>query len=201
MPTRPSLLWSLCTAASVSAAVLITSHLTGLVSLTTTDTPILTTPTPSTTTTAPLAVPLCSATEPGEKLTFSGRVLDESGQPLPKASIIAYQTDSSGLYVPRGSTTRNPRLRAVAITDDQGRYAFTTIRPGPYPGTGDPEHIHLHVDAAIHAHTYVTFWFDDDPLVTDAKRRNLDRETVIVKRQRDAQGTWTFTHDIRLKGL
>ncbi|MBU6411865.1 MAG: hypothetical protein KGS45_00180 [Planctomycetes bacterium] len=91
-------------------------------------------------------------------------------------------------------------LRAVAITDDLGRYSFTTIRPGPYPGTGDPEHIHLHVDAAVHAHTYITFWFDDDPLVTDAKRRSLDRETVIVERQRDAQGTWSFTHDIRLKG-
>jgi protocatechuate 3,4-dioxygenase beta subunit len=145
-------------------------------------------------------VALCAAGEKGEKLTFSGRVFDESGQPLPKASVIAYQTDATGLYVPRGSSTRNPRLRAVAITDDQGRYSFTTIRPGPYPGTGDPEHIHLHVDAAVHVHTYVTFWFDDDPLVTDAKRRNLDRETVIVKRQRDTHGTWSFTHDIRLKG-
>lgn len=189
---RTPFLWSVSAATSVFLAVDFTASFTR---------PALTPqPAPPSTTSAPLAVPLCPANEPGEKLTFSGRVLDEHGQPLPKASIIAYQTDSSGLYVPRGSTTRNPRLRAVAITDDQGRYSFTTIRPGPYPGTGDPEHIHLHVDAAIHAHTYITFWFDDDPLVTDAKRRSLDRETVIVKRQRDAQGTWSFAHDIRLKG-
>jgi protocatechuate 3,4-dioxygenase beta subunit len=194
-----SLLWSIT--ASVAATALVAASLSGITSAAAPAASAnASTPTPTTSTSAPLAVPLCSATEPGEKLTFSGRILDENGQPLSKASIIAYQTDTTGLYVPRGSTTRNPRLRAVAITDDQGRYSFTTIRPGPYPGTGDPEHIHLHVDAAVHAHTYVTFWFDDDPLVTDAKRRNLDRETVIVKRQRDAQGTWSFTHDIRLKG-
>lgn len=193
---RTPVLWSVSAATSVFLAVYFTASFTRS-TLTPVPTPQ---PTPPSTTSAPFAVPLCPANEPGEKLTFSGRVLDENGQPLPKASIIAYQTDSSGLYVPRGSTTRNPRLRAVAITDDQGRYSFTTIRPGPYPGTGDPEHIHLHVDAAVHAHTYITFWFDDDPLVTDAKRRSLDRETVIVKRQRDTQGTWSFTHDIRLKG-
>lgn len=147
-----------------------------------------------------IAVAMCADDEPGEKLEFYGRVLDEHGRPLPKASVIAYNTDATGLYVPRNSTDRTPRIRAVAITNDDGWYRFRTIRPGGYPGTDDPQHIHLHIDAAVHQHTYRTLWFDDDPRVTPAKRSALDAETVIVPLRKRADGTWTTRLDVRLEG-
>lgn len=147
-----------------------------------------------------IAVAMCPEGEPGEKLEFYGRVLDEHGNPLPKAAVIAYNTDATGLYVPRGSSSRTPRIRAVAVTNDHGWYRFRTIRPGGYPDSDDPQHIHLHIDAAVHRHTYRTLWFEDDPRVTAAKRNALDRETVIVPLRKRNDGTWTTRLDVGLEG-
>lgn len=147
-----------------------------------------------------MAVAMCPEDEPGEKLEFYGRVLDEHGNPLPKASVIAYNTDATGLYVPRGSASRTPQINAVAVTNADGWYRFRTIRPGGYPNTDDPQHIHLHIDAAVHRHAYRTLWFEDDPRVTPAKRRALDRETVIVPLRKRDDGVWTTRFDVRLKG-
>ncbi|MBL8764282.1 MAG: hypothetical protein JNM07_08430 [Phycisphaerae bacterium] len=146
------------------------------------------------------AVAMCPEDEPGEKLELYGRVLDERGNPLPKASVIAYNTDATGRYVPRGSTSRTPRINAVAVTDADGWYRFRTIRPGGYPDTDDPRHIHLHIDAAVHRHTYRTLWFEDDPRLTPSKRRSLDAETVVVPLRKRADGVWTTRFDVRLEG-
>lgn len=147
-----------------------------------------------------IAVVMCPEDEPGEKLEFYGRILDEHGNPLLKASVIAYNTDAAGLYVPRGSTSRSPRIAGVAVTNADGWYRFRTIRPGGYPNTDDPQHIHLHIDAAVHQHTYRTLWFEDDPRLTPAKRRAADRETVIVPLRKRDDGVWTARFDVRLEG-
>lgn len=149
---------------------------------------------------AEIAVALCDDAEPGQRLTFFGRVLDAQGQPLARAAVVAYNTDSSGHYVPPGSTHRNPRLRAVAVTSDDGWYRFNTIKPGPYPTGDDPAHIHLTITAAAHQLRYVTFWFEGDPLITPQKRARLDDETVIVTLRPKPDGAITFRHDIRLVG-
>lgn len=147
-----------------------------------------------------IAVAMCPDEEPGERLEFYGRVLDEHGNPLPKASVIAYNTDAQGLYVKAGSTSRTPRINAVAVTNADGWYRFRTIRPGGYPNTDDPQHIHLHIDAAVHKHTFRTLWFEDDPRLTPAKRRSLDSETVIVPLRKRGDGVWTTRYDVRLEG-
>src|SRR5262245_53320926 len=46
-------------------------------------------------------VTLCGPDEPGERLVFSGRILDEQGQPLAQAAVMAYHTDRQGLYNPK----------------------------------------------------------------------------------------------------
>jgi protocatechuate 3,4-dioxygenase beta subunit len=147
-----------------------------------------------------IAVAMCPDDEPGEPLELYGRVLDEHGNPLPKASVIAYNTDATGLYVPRGSERRTPRISGVAVTNADGWYRFRTIRPGGYPNSDDPQHIHLHIDAAVHQHTYRTLWFEDDPRLTPAKRGALDSETVIVPLRKRDNGVWTTRFDVRLEG-
>ncbi|MCK6447325.1 MAG: hypothetical protein L6Q99_13120 [Planctomycetes bacterium] len=145
------------------------------------------------------AVALCGEDEPGRKLEFWGRVFDEQGLPLAKASVLAYQTDASGHYAPPGSRTRSPRLCDVAVTDAGGWFRFTSVEPGPYPGRDEPAHVHFTITAAFHDLRWVTVWFSDDPLVTPAKRRALDSETVIV----DApiqDGVRSFRIDVHLEG-
>jgi protocatechuate 3,4-dioxygenase beta subunit len=147
------------------------------------------------------AVALCGPEEPGEKLIFSGRVLDYQGKPLAKAAVVAHHADREGLYVPKDSPTRVPRLKGVAITDEQGRFRFTSVRPGAYPDGKEPAHIHLSVVAPVHHVRFVAYWFEGDPLLSEQRRQAAARnsEIVIVKLTKNAEGVWTFNHDIRLE--
>src|SRR5262245_13214170 len=147
-------------------------------------------------------VALCGPEEPGEALTFGGRVLDYQGRALAKAAVVAYNADRAGLHVPPNSGTRVPRLRGVSVTDELGRFRFSTVRPGPYPSGSEPARIHLVVTAPAHRPRFVTYWFEGDPLITAAKREKATRdpEFVIIPLARGSGGTWTFAHDIRLEG-
>ncbi len=146
------------------------------------------------------ATVLADEDEPGTRMEFWGRVLDYQGQPLSEAAIVAYQTDSSGLYNPPDANTRVPRIRAVAITNANGEFRFATIRPGHYPEGGIPEHIHLEITAPAHRLKWITYWFNDDPILTPSIRNSIESETVIVTLSTDANGTLTFSNDIRLDG-
>jgi protocatechuate 3,4-dioxygenase beta subunit len=143
--------------------------------------------------------------EPGDRLVFSGHILDYQGQPLSKASVVAYHADRTGLYNPVNSRSRVPRLRGVAITDEKGEYRFSTIRPGPYPDESEPAHIHVVVTAPAHHVRHVAFRFEGDPLITERLRGEAARagetgETVIVKAKLGSGGVWAFRQDIRLEG-
>jgi protocatechuate 3,4-dioxygenase beta subunit len=147
---------------------------------------------------------LCGPEEPGERLVFTGRVLDYGGRPLAKAAVIAYHADRNGLYNRRGSDTRVPRLRGVAVTDARGGFRFSTVRPGAYPDGSEPAHLHVAVLAPAHEVRHVEYWFEGDPLLTERHRSQAARgsSAVIVPLSRDraSGGAWTFRHDIRLEG-
>ena len=82
--------------------------------------------------------------EPGERLVLKGTLYGADGStPLPNVSIYAYQTDATGVYSRPVDDSRNPRLKAWARTDAQGRFEFDTIKTGSYPGGGNPAHIHV----------------------------------------------------------
>ena len=148
----------------------------------------------------PTEVAICGPEEPGERLIFSGRVLDYRGQPLVKAAVVAYHTDHRGLYNPRNSETRTPRLRGVAVTDADGRFRFSTIQPAPYPDGNIPAHIHVLVAAPAHRERWFEIWFDSDPLVTPARRAEARGGTLIVKPAPGADGVRAFDVDFALEG-
>ena len=88
---------------------------------------------------------IAPAGEPGQPLVLRGRLLEADGRtPVSGAVIFAYQTDREGHYDRAGSD--GWRLKGWARTDSDGRFEFTTIRPGPYPGRQIAAHVHLGVD-------------------------------------------------------
>lgn len=110
---------------------------------------------------APAAVTLVPPGEPGEPLVVEGRILAPGG-PEAGADLYVYQTDARGYYSPGGSDERNPRLKARLRTDERGAFRFRTIRPGPYPRSGPPAHIHFEVTPASGATQRYELVFEGD---------------------------------------
>jgi protocatechuate 3,4-dioxygenase beta subunit len=91
----------------------------------------------------------------GERIIVSGRLLDEVGRAIPHALLEMWQANAAGRYVHQKDdhpAPLDPNFTGAgrAITDAEGRYTFTTIRPGPYPWRNHhnawrPAHIHFSV--------------------------------------------------------
>jgi protocatechuate 3,4-dioxygenase beta subunit len=143
----------------------------------------------------------------GQPLVLEGTVRDRKGQPAQGIIVYAYQTNASGVYPPddrtRGTAAEHHgALRAWVKTDARGRYRFNTIRPGGYPGSTDPEHIHLHVLEPGRCTYYIdSVHFDDDPRLTSVLRLKMLASRGgrgIVTPARDATGRLRARRDIRL---
>jgi hypothetical protein len=101
----------------------------------------------------------------GEPLRVSGVVRDAAGQPIAGALVFVYHTDAKGLYNAEGMNESNPLIFGYIKTDAQGRYAYSTIRPGHYPDQNEPveQHIHYEVTAPGYARKITRMGFADDP--------------------------------------
>ncbi len=138
--------------------------------------------------------------ESGEPMEVSGRVLTTDGNPAGGIIVYAYQTDAGGIY-PDGET-RHGSLRAWVKTDADGRYTFHTIRPGSYPGTRIPQHIHMHVIEPGDATYYIDdINFTDDPFVSGSyvDRRRQRGGSGVVTPRKDDRGIWIVKRDIVLR--
>ena len=111
--------------------------------------------------------------EPGQPLAVSGTVVGPDGAPLAGASLYVYQTDHEGYYgVKPVSDNRNPRLKLFLRSDARGAWAFDTIKPGSYPNSRIPAHIHFEVSAPGRPPKIFEIVFEGDPFVTPEMRRN-----------------------------
>jgi protocatechuate 3,4-dioxygenase beta subunit len=123
--------------------------------------------------TAPSTGRLTPVGEPGPALSVSGVVVDPEGKPVANASLYAFQTDAEGYYgIKPASDNQNPRLKILLRTDAQGRWAFETIRPGSYPSSRVPGHIHFEVGAQGFATKIFEIVFAGDPFITSQMRTN-----------------------------
>ncbi len=111
----------------------------------------------------------------GERITVSGRVLDTEGKPLRDTLVEIWQTNAGGRYRHRWDrwpAELDPNFTGAGrtVTDSEGAYRFTTIKPGPYPwGNGPnawrPAHIHFSLLGRAFAQRLVTqMYFPADPL-------------------------------------
>jgi protocatechuate 3,4-dioxygenase beta subunit len=111
----------------------------------------------------------------GERMTVTGRVLDTEGKPLRNTLVEIWQANAAGRYRHRNDrwdAPLDPNFTGAGrcLTDDDGRYAFTTVKPAPYPwGNHDnawrPAHIHFSLLGHAFAQRLVTqMYFPGDPL-------------------------------------
>jgi protocatechuate 3,4-dioxygenase beta subunit len=113
------------------------------------------------------------AGEPGQALNVSGVIVGADGRPVRGASLYVYQTDAEGYYgVKPVSDNRNPRLKLFLRSDASGAWSFDTIRPGSYPGSRVPGHIHFEVLGPGFAPRIFEIVFEGDPFITADMRRN-----------------------------
>jgi protocatechuate 3,4-dioxygenase beta subunit len=113
------------------------------------------------------------------KLKVTGTIFEKDGKtPAKDVIVYAYQTNREGIYEKKGDETgwgiRHGYLRGWVKTDANGTYTFYTFRPASYPNRDEPEHIHLTVKEPSRNEYYLSdIVFDDDPLLTLEKRKNL----------------------------
>ncbi|MET0855966.1 MAG: protocatechuate 3,4-dioxygenase subunit beta [Telluria sp.] len=111
----------------------------------------------------------------GEKIVVTGRVLDEDGKPVRDSLLEVWQCNAAGRYRHKRdqhNAPLDPNFNGWGkmLTDDDGRYRFVTIKPGPYPwGNHDkawrPAHIHFSMFGNVYAQRLVTqMYFPSDPL-------------------------------------
>jgi protocatechuate 3,4-dioxygenase beta subunit len=131
----------------------------------------------------------------GERMTLSGRLLDSWGRPLAHQLIELWQANSAGRYIhqrDRHPAPLDPNFTGAgrALTNEQGEYLFTTIKPGPYPWKNHanawrPAHIHLSVFGTSFTQRLVTqMYFPGDPLfaldpIYNSIWRQSDRDRLI----------------------
>ena len=112
----------------------------------------------------------------GQKIFVGGRVTDEAGRPLARTLVEIWQANAAGRYRHDADAFRAPLDPAFegcgrALTDDDGRYRFVTIRPGAYPWRNHhnawrPAHIHFSLFGVSFAQRLVTqMYFEGDPLL------------------------------------
>lgn len=111
----------------------------------------------------------------GERMVVTGRVLDGEGRPVRHQLVELWQANAAGRYVHKRDqhpAPLDPHFTGVGrcLTDADGTYRFTTIKPGPYPWRNHdkawrPAHIHFSMFGREFTQRLVTqMYFPGDPL-------------------------------------
>lgn len=111
----------------------------------------------------------------GQRIVVSGQVRDSDGRAVPHTLVEVWQANAAGRYAharDRWPAPLDPNFTGGGrvVTDAEGRYSFTTVRPGAYPwgnhhNAWRPAHIHLSLFGRAFTQRLVTqMYFPDDPL-------------------------------------
>lgn len=123
----------------------------------------------------------------GPLLLAEGMIKDTSGNPIPGAELDIWQTAPNGLYASQDSEQDTFSFHGLMTVGDDGRYAFTTVKPVEYTVPSDgpvgdilracgrhpwrPSHLHYIAKAAGYKPLVTEVFPDNDPY--------LDQDTVF----------------------
>ncbi len=144
--------------------------------------------------------------EQGPKLKIYGTVFQKDGKtPAEGVVLYVYHTDGNGIYATRGGETgwakRHGYLRGWVKTGKDGKYTFYTLKPGPYPESNTPAHIHPTILEPDGKYYWIeSYHFEGDPLlreneISPVNPRGGRTGLVSLKREGDL---WVGTRDIVL---
>lgn len=155
----------------------------------------------------------------GERIIVTGRVFDERGRPVPHTLLEIWQANAAGRYrhrVDQHHAPLDPNFLGFGrcLTDDDGVYQLTTIRPGAYPWLNHenawrPAHIHFSLFGQSWTSRLVTqMYFPGDPLhdldpIFNSVPTDAARERLIAQYAHDVtKPSWAlgYRFDIVLRG-
>lgn len=108
----------------------------------------------------------------GTTIRVTGQVLDENGVPVEGALVDIWQANTYGRYHHEddpNTAPQDPDFQGWGMvkTDANGRYSFTTIKPGAYAVDGNwtrPPHIHFKVSRRGYHEITTQMYFAGEPL-------------------------------------
>lgn len=146
----------------------------------------------------------------GERVAIEGQVLDGNGRPVPDAVIEIWQADAGGEYA--GATNTPAHIGSSGFTgfgristDEEGRFHFTTIRPGRVQGPdGTMQSAHLAVRVMTRGllNGLVTrLYFPSENLASDPVLQLVpeERRATLIGAAMDGRDG-TFLWNIELQG-
>jgi protocatechuate 3,4-dioxygenase beta subunit len=155
----------------------------------------------------------------GQRIIVHGRVLDSGGRPVSQTLVEVWQANAAGRY--RHSRDSwpaplDPNFSGAGrvLTDTNGYYRFTTIKPGIYPwgnhhNAWRPAHIHFSLFGQAFTQRLVTqMYFPDDPMfpydpIFNSIPDEKARQRLVSRFDLDAtRPEWAlaFAFDIVLRG-
>ncbi len=135
----------------------------------------------------------------GERIVVAGSVLDGDGQSIPDALLEVWQANADGKYA-HPDDTQDKRIDpgfsgfGRIPTDKDGRFRFTTIKPGATPGPGGTVQV-PHIVVALFMrgilrHLYTRIYFSDEAInaadpILGSIENPARRNTLIARRSAD----------------
>jgi protocatechuate 3,4-dioxygenase, beta subunit len=133
----------------------------------------------------------------GQRMIVTGRVLDSTGRPVRGQLVEIWQANAGGRYIHQRDqhpAPIDPNFTGAgrALTDANGVYTFTTIKPGAYPWKNHlnawrPAHIHFSLFGNAVTQRIVTqMYFPDDPLfaldpIYNSIAEQTDRDRLVAE--------------------
>ena len=158
----------------------------------------------------PIGNDLITPDASGQRIRIEGRVLDVDNAPVNDAMIEIWQADAAGRYAhPADKQRPNAKFQGFgrAGTDAEGRYSFSTIKPGSVAGpNGKPQAPHILVAVfarGLPRHAYTRIYFADeagngtDPILALVP---ADRRNTLIAPRAEQGGQVVYAFDVKLQG-
>lgn len=149
----------------------------------------------------------------GPLLLAQGVIKDADGNPIPGAELDIWQTAPNGLYASQDAEQDTYSFHALMTVGEDGRYAFTTVKPVEYTVPSDgpvgdilracgrhpwrPSHLHYIVKAPGYRSLVTEIFPDDDPYLDEDTVFGVRNDLVMTYVERPASA---FPDGLALSG-